>query len=287
MTRLTIIDHITDPGTAGGTNDDSCGWTEDSVFVIDGATGLADRQYMAGHGSDAAWLAHLATEFFEKADGTVLSDTVRALNERAAQQFALAADGEITPRHAWPAAAFQMLRIENGQLVTRGLGDCRLFLLDADGRIFQASALEDNRERETASAAAHLERVGGLAGLGRLNRDPETLASLRAGREKHNTEGGRIWTLGLVPDAADHIASTDITLTLPAYGLVCSDGFAALCDAYDLFDPGSLVSAARSHGLLPLINALRDIERAVDPDGKRFPRFKVSDDATAVLFMLD
>ncbi|TPW31442.1 hypothetical protein FJU08_06680 [Martelella alba] len=287
MTRLTIIDHITDPGTAGGTNDDSCGWTEESVFVIDGATGLADRQYMAGHGSDAAWLAHLATEFFEKADGMALTDTVRALNERAGQQFSHAAEGEAAPRHGWPAAAFQMLRIEGNRLVTHGLGDCRLFLLDANKNIFQASALEDNRERETASAAAHIERVGGLAGLGRLNRDPETLASLRAGREKHNTEGGRIWTLGLVPDAADHIVSTEIAIALPAYGLVCSDGFAALCDAYDLFDPGSLVSAARSHGLLPLINALRDIERTVDPDGQKFPRFKVSDDATAVLFALE
>ncbi len=38
-----------------------------------------------------------------------------------------------------------------------------------------------------------------------------------------------------------------------------------------------------SDGLAGLLQELRHIEREVDPDGTRFPRFKRSDDATALL----
>jgi hypothetical protein len=65
---------------------------------------------------------------------------------------------------------------------------------------------------------------------------------------------------------------------------LCSDGFAALCDQYGRYDPGALVHKATTDGLKSLMRELRQIERTEDPDGQRYPRFKVSDDATVVLF---
>lgn len=48
-------------------------------------------------------------------------------------------------------------------------------------------------------------------------------------------------------------------------------------------DAAELIDAALSSGLEPLARELRRIETEVDPDGARFPRFKQSDDATALL----
>ncbi len=61
-----------------------------------------------------------------------------------------------------------------------------------------------------------------------------------------------------------------------------SDGFLALATDYGRYDAEGLLAAARNGGLKPLLQELREIE-AEDPQGRRFPRFKQSDDATAVL----
>ena len=45
------------------------------------------------------------------------------------------------------------------------------------------------------------------------------------------------------------------------------------------------MQAARTQGLVALGREVREIE-AADPDGKRFPRFKQSDDATALLLKI-
>jgi len=46
-----------------------------------------------------------------------------------------------------------------------------------------------------------------------------------------------------------------------------------------------LVAAARDKGLKALAEELREIEEG-DPEGRQFPRFKKSDDATAILLKL-
>jgi hypothetical protein len=48
-------------------------------------------------------------------------------------------------------------------------------------------------------------------------------------------------------------------------------------------DAKELMTAALSSGLEPLALKAREIETRIDPDGRLYPRFKVSDDATALL----
>lgn len=61
-----------------------------------------------------------------------------------------------------------------------------------------------------------------------------------------------------------------------------TDGFLALASDYGRYDIAGLIEAAKKDGLPTLMRDLRDIEDE-DPDGRQFPRFKKSDDATAVL----
>jgi hypothetical protein len=64
-----------------------------------------------------------------------------------------------------------------------------------------------------------------------------------------------------------------------------TDGFSALVDRYHAYDAASLVRAAIDKGLHELGRELRAIETA-DSGGAKHPRFKDSDDATAVLMRL-
>ena len=64
-----------------------------------------------------------------------------------------------------------------------------------------------------------------------------------------------------------------------------TDGFSALSDRYRVYDAAGLVRAALEKGLQELGRELRAIE-AADATAARHPRFKASDDATALLMRL-
>jgi hypothetical protein len=283
---LRITDILSDPGDPSRVNEDAAGGNRSCAFVIDGATGLGAKSIVGLEGSDAAWLAHLAKTFFEQnvIAGRSMEDAVRTLNKQAGIVVRESSAG--LPIAAWslPVASFQMVRIEEEAIVTYGLGDCRLFLAGAEGGIIETSAMKGNHAYERESARRALDHVGGFAAVKALSDDPAVRDELRRRRALYNQPGGRLWTLGTEPAAAKHLVGEPISLRLPATGLLCSDGFAALCDQYGRYDPGALVRKATTDGLKSLMRELRQIERSEDPDGKRYPRFKVSDDATAVLF---
>ncbi len=65
--------------------------------------------------------------------------------------------------------------------------------------------------------------------------------------------------------------------------LLTSDGFSALVDLYGRMDAEELMRAALIRALRRLADVARLIETHEDPDGILFPRFKLSDDATALL----
>ena len=100
-----------------------------------------------------------------------------------------------------------------------------------------------------------------------------------------NKPGGSHWTFGLDPACADHARTWSLELRRPAHLLLMTDGFAALTDRYDAYGAGDLVQAALTRGLQELGRELRQIEVA-DAGGAKHPRFKASDDATALLMRL-
>jgi hypothetical protein len=90
---------------------------------------------------------------------------------------------------------------------------------------------------------------------------------------------------GIDPHCAEHLRIRRISLDRPTHLLLATDGFSALVDVYGAYDPEALMIRALERGLAPLVAELRSIE-AADADGARHPRWKRSDDATAVLLRL-
>lgn len=107
---------------------------------------------------------------------------------------------------------------------------------------------------------------------------------LRSDRAGFNKPGQPVWTLGIAPDAADHVSRIRFDIAAPAFGVLATDGFASLVSTYGKFNPAGIVAAARNDGLSMLGTLLRQTERVADPECIHWPRYKVSDDATAILF---
>jgi len=280
MTALRILDRLSAPGHDDRPNEDRLGVTERAAFVIDGATGLADAEVMDAEGSDAAWFAALAARRLGAAlEGRCdLAAEVAALAEEAHAAFL--AHAPEAPRYAWPCASFAAVEATAEEVTVSGLGDCLVYLHDGGGAAVRFSPLPQARAAERREAERHVAR-GGLAGAASPTKSAATLAELRGRRGLQNTPRGS-WLLGLAPDAGAHLASR----TVPGRwrGLVMTDGFAELAETYGRYTPASLVAAAETAGLAALMAELRHLERELDPDGRRYARFKQSDDASAVLF---
>ncbi|MCM2471938.1 protein phosphatase 2C domain-containing protein [Rhizobium sp. CG5] len=285
--RLTVLDAITDAGKQGRPNEDRFGYNKDAAFVLDGATGLGDRQFIDGYGSDAAWIAEFGTEQLKQrldahADPRAI---LRAISAEARDTFQGVAGDQ--PRYAWPLCSLTALRATPSGFQYFGLGDSCLYLLHDDGTSDFVIPIPGAYEWEQHRAAEHIARLGGIGASGSANSDPLTLEDLRRGRALQNTPDGFTWTFGIVPDAADHLAMVDVPVSGGgATALLCSDGLADLVALYKAYDAGSLVRAAMDQGLAALVTELRHFEREVDQDGLHYPRFKQSDDTTAILLRL-
>jgi hypothetical protein len=289
MSQISIIDTISDPGKPDRPNEDRLGYNRDAAFVIDGATGLGDRQFMEGYGSDAAWIAEFAAIRFEQRLGRSADPktVLRQVSEEARDAFITAAAGD-QPRYAWPLCSLTGLQATPTGFRWFGLGDSCMYILHDDGQSDFVIPIPGAYEWEQHQAAQHIARLGGIGAAGVANDDPETLEDLRRGRARQNTQGGATWTFGVVPEAADHLAMVDVAIHGGgATALLCSDGLADLVALYKLYDPVTLIQRAATAGLKSLVSELRHLERTVDPDGLKYPRYKQSDDTTAILLRLE
>jgi serine/threonine protein phosphatase PrpC len=276
---LTFVEAISLAGDRKKQNDDACGWLGDRGWVIDGATDLHGTP-LTGWASDASWMAHYANHQLSGFEGMNLQLAIFEISTAASFAFANVVQGQVNERWQSPTASVLIVEETKTGLSGLDLGDCRCFALDADAAAHVAGSKTNSSDDESERARDASQRSGATA----LLRDPDTLTTLRAVRARHNTPDG-YWVFGLQPECADHARAWSLTLSRPAHLLLCTDGFSALVDRYQAYDAAGLVRAALDKGLQELGRELRAIETA-DAGGAKHPRFKPSDDATAVLLRL-
>ena len=282
--RLEVLDSISDPAKPDAENDDRIGWNASAAFVIDGATGLGDP-VVAPPASDAAWLAEHAKQYLELhlTPARAIGDVVREVCASARDAFFRAAGRAEIERYRYPNAAFQSLRVTEHGIETAGLADCKLILRDGADQVSRHSGSRAARGNEQSAARRAIAKSGGFNAAGEGFRETETLDELRQRRSRLNRDPDGMWTLGIAPEAGAHVRAEMLAIPLPAVGVLCTDGFADLIDNYQTSTDAGLVARAETDGLRALLEELRHIERVLDPDGVRFPRFKRCDDASALL----
>lgn len=278
---LELLDSLSLPGDPAKPNEDAFGHDANAAVVLDGATPLGDS-LMPGP-SDAAWiaqfgarrlLAHLrGGDGARKALRGALADTQKSFE----------ALRRMPPQELWQTPCASMMLAVPG---TEGLellwfGDCAALIRQDNAAVTVVGETFDKRaaEAKRAKAIADEKSLSPASGLSR----PEFITSLRASRNRINR--GNSWLFSPDAKAAAHVSRRVIRPGPGATLLLASDGFLALASDYGAYGADSLMAAAASKGLAALGEELRAIE-ASDPGGDLFPRFKKSDDATALLFKL-
>ena len=238
--------------------------------MLDGATGLGGDRLTSHPGSDAAWLSEMACNRFAAlcASGQYTTDIVRKINSDVAAFLAAETGPDPVEDWSYPVAGFEMLRLVGDRLEISGLGDCVLYMVNAEGAAFSHTPLPEFSDTERELAKAVIARSGGP------DRPPVDNRGAAGARQRKATprrlQQARLTGLdaGARTDAADHVSFAEVPAEFPGvgplHGLLCSDGFSALVDRYAVYSAAGLVSAARERGLAALYAELRRIE-ADDP----------------------
>lgn len=278
---FTILDRISWPGSPEKANEDACGASQDWAWVIDTSI-FPGTPAIMHETSDAAWLAGFVSRRLSDLaphaeDGVAL---VRHAMEEARTAFLAAAPEERRDSLTWPIGAMTLVRRRGKSLDVWTFGDTTAFVRQPDGSTVTAGEAPGLRTFEAAAAAQLLKASGAI---------PKTIVgtpefqSWLAERRRRQKQGGGLALLGLDPSAADRLRHETVPCGEGATILLASDGFSALVDLYQLMDARGLMEAALASGLEPLAGEARRIETEVDPTGKLYPRFKESDDTTALL----
>ena len=280
--EFTFIDALSLPGDPAKSNDDAWGQTGTAAVVLDGATNLGEP--LLPGDSDAAWLSRFGARrlMAHVQEGAAARDALKIALSDAQRSFAGLRRRAPRHNHENPYASMMFVCAGDGGFEALWFGDCAALVKSPEGTTQIVGDAFDKRAAE-ARRVRMLAQAKGLAPAARASR-PEFLSALRAARDTVNTEKGG-WLFGPDPKAADHVRSVHVAAAAGAVVLLASDGFLALACDYGAYDAGALIDAACSRGLEALGIELRNIERE-DRDGLKFPRFKTSDDATAVLLRL-
>ncbi|GGC50322.1 hypothetical protein [Chelatococcus reniformis] len=279
---IEVMDAVNAPGAV--INEDRIGHRTagtPAAWVIDGATGVAEREHvLGGPGSDAAWLAQTACALLVRRDpgAMLVQDYFAAVIAEIRAAYAAAVPNlAALPAYALPSATITWMRPVPGAIEFAYQGDCTaVVVVGGVARVVGIrapgswEALIDERDR---------------AKLARQSDDKARIAAvideLRGARSRLNQPGG-YWMLGIEPAAASGIAVERVPLAGEATVLLASDGLWRLVDAFRLYDASGLVQAARARGLAALLAELRQVETE-DSAGTRAPRVKEHDDASGML----
>jgi hypothetical protein len=275
---LEAVEFLSLPGEAGKANEDAFAHGDTAAVVLDGATPLGDG-LMPGP-SDAAWIAHFGArrllahlrdgEGARKALRSALADTQKSFE----------ALRRMPPQEVWQTpCASMMLAVESDEGIEfLWFGDCAALVKQGDGAV---QVVGEN----FAAKSDESKRAGTLA---KERKQPSTdrsqfMDALRAARNRINS--GNYWLFSPEPKAASHVARRVVKIAPGSHLLLASDGFLALASDYGAYNPDSLMDAALTRGLAALGEEVRTIEDG-DARGVKFPRFKKSDDCTALLLVV-
>jgi hypothetical protein len=268
----------TEPGTPDWPNEDFAAVAPGVAVLLDGAGSPHGRDGGCVHG--VAWYARtlggLLTAGVAEARRPLREVLARGIEQVCAMHASTCDLGH----PATPSATVIMVRRQDEEIEYLVLCDSTLMLrpagdsgaADPEPRQVTDTRLHELSERLSPAyrrlPAGAPERVAGRA---------EYLAQLDAER---NRPGG-YWVAATSPEAAEQaITGTEPLAGLSAIALL-SDGAVRLVDRYRLTTWTQISATLARQGPAELIRQVRAAE-AADADGRRWPRAKLRDDATAI-----
>ena len=262
-----------EPGVAGRPNEDFAAAVPGAVVLLDGAGYVPESGIGCVHG--IAWYARTLGGLLAAGacdDLVPLAEVLRRGIERVSQMHAGTCD---LGHPATPGATVIIARIHGDTLEWLVLCDSVLLLQPRAG---EPRAITDTKLSETNA------RFWPAASLvsGTPEHDAAWRAYSRELEDARNQPGG-YWLAAADPAAAGHALTGSEPLPGLSAVALLSDGASRLADRFHLAGWAQICGILAADGPRGLIEQVRAAESA-DPQGERWPRGKIHDDATAVFW---
>jgi hypothetical protein len=261
------------PAPGGAVNEDFIATTDRVVVLLDGASVPEGLEIGCCHGT-AWYVARLGTRLLAQVTDQpdqLLPDALASAIQAVASMHT---DTCQLDHPGGPSAAVALLREADLTIDYLVLADTTI-LLDAPAGI---QVITDDRLAQVAvteHSAMHREATGSPT---HQQRYAELVAELR--RHRNQVEG--YWVASSTPDAAYHALSGSVLRHEVRRAALLSDGATRLVDRLGTMAWSQLLDLLDQEGPYALTMQTRQAENA-DPEGRRWPRSKRHDDASAVL----
>jgi len=279
--QFQVIESLSLPGDPSKPNEDSFSHAAGFACVFDGTTVLGEN-LMPGR-SDAQWIAQFGARRLRshaESNSGAPRDMLRLAAADAEKSFKALRKRAPAETYETPFSSLMALFIRGERFEALWFGDCAALIKTPAGAVSVVGETLKVRARERDRAS----NMGQSEGMAASSVREKFLPALRASRNRVNRKGGD-WLFSPDAKCAAHAAEAKLVVEPGSRILLATDGFFALVSDYARYSADELMTAALERGLDALGKELRAIE-AGDPTGLAFPRFKSSDDATALLLSL-
>lgn len=257
-----------EPGISGRVSEDATHVAPGLVVLLDGATVRTDSGCVHG----VAWYAESLASRISRSSRHAEVSLKQALAIAIAETAALHADTCDLSHPGTPSAAVGIVQVVGDMLRYLVLGDVTV-VFGGPGMVW---VVTDQRISRSAVA----ERAMADAMSATDPRKGEVLVRMKHAELAARNSPGGYWIAAADPTAAEHALTGEVPLAEVEQVGVFSDGAARAVDMFDLYDWRGVLDVLRRSGPAELIRQVRAVE-ATDPEAVRWPRNKLSDDATA------
>lgn len=279
--KIIKCEYLSYPGN--DINEDIATVNGKSAWVLDGATGLNNKNLIDNQ-SDAKWFVNEWDNYLKNNINNLDKDLKQIATEgiiKIREKFFSQNDLKIEPIDL-PSSGIVLIRWDEREIEYFILGDCTLFYKLESGFIKEIK--DESLQMLDNQVIDKMKRIM-LNGKGIKEAREEVHDNLVSNRLQMNTNKG-YWILGFDEEAIKHsiynkIKINDKNIEL----LLMSDGFSALFNTYKYIDKYNIFNELETNNLNQLYNVLRKIEDE-DKDGFKYPRFKKSDDASAIYLFI-
>jgi Protein phosphatase 2C len=266
--QVTLTSHRSPDATS---NEDFIAATASVAVVIDGASVPPELGTGCGHGT--AWFARqLGTQLLALLSTEANRSPADNLAQAITAVAALHAGTCDLGHPGSPSATVAILREQPDAVDYLVLGDTTILLEEPTG----IRVITDDRLEHVAAVqhgAMHQHATGSAD-------HARSFAELVAEQRRHRNHPDGFWVASTDPDAAQHALADTVARNGPRRAAVLSDGATRLVDRFGLLDWPSFLNTLAEQGPGAIISQVRAAEDS-DPDGRRWPRGKRHDDASA------
>ncbi len=259
-------------------NEDMVGLCKKGAWVLDGATGLNNKNLISKE-SDAKWYVSWWNKYLQEnidKDKSLKEIVLEGL-EKIKKEYLLKLNGLKIENLDLPSASVVIIKFYTDKLEYILLGDCTLLL----NKLNEDIIIKDERVcKLDEKVFSKMENLNKRCNLTIFEKKNILLPLIIENRLKKNSDKG-YWILEFNKEAVEKSIHGYIDVEGEVRIMMSSDGFSCAWDRYNIFKENEMIEVGKNKGIGYINNKIRKLEKE-DYNGIIFPRFKESDDSSCV-----